>query len=87
MNRLLMRKKCILHRAKAHFCALTIDDSDVPLALFTFVGFNGCCIKRGRESDQRQKESPPVESQDSEQTPSRSKLSLREESRCGWINS
>jgi len=46
-----------------------------------------CHVKRGRESYKRQKENPPFESQGSEQTPLSSKLSLREESRCGWIYS
>jgi len=44
-------------------------------------------LKGVRNSDKWQKESPPVESQGLEQTPLRSKLSLRGESRCGWINS
>jgi len=35
----------------------------------------------------QQKESPSVESQDSEKTPLLSKLPLRGESRCGWIYS
>jgi len=44
-------------------------------------------LKRVRESDKWQKESPPAESRGSEQTPLHFKLSLREESRCGWIYS
>jgi len=47
----------------------------------------GVVLKGVRESDKWQKESPPVESRGSEQTPLRSKLSLTEESRCGWIYS
>jgi len=42
-------------------------------------------LKGVRESDKRQKESPPIESRGSDQTPLLSKLSLRGESRCGWI--
>jgi len=47
----------------------------------------GVALKGAEESDKWQKESPPIESRRSEQTPSRSKLSLREESRCSWIYS
>jgi len=44
-------------------------------------------LKGAKKSDKRQKESHPVESQRSEQIPLCSKLSLREESECGWISS
>jgi len=44
-------------------------------------------LKGVKKSDKRKKESSPVKSQGSEQTPLRSKLSLREESRCSWIYS
>jgi len=44
-------------------------------------------LKGVKESDKRQKESPPIDSQGSEQNPNplSSKFSLREESRCSWI--
>jgi len=49
------------------------------------VGWSGVALIGLRDDDKRQKESPPVESRGSEQTPLLSKLSLRGESRCGWI--
>ena len=47
----------------------------------------GVALKEAKESDKWQKESPPLESRGPEQTPLHSKLSLREDSRCGWIYS
>jgi len=54
---------------------------------FVFKVMLDVMLKGVRESDKRRKESPPIESRGSEQTLLFSKLSLRGESRCGWINS
>jgi len=47
----------------------------------------GLSLKGIKQSDKWQKQSPAVESGGSEKTPLCSKLSLREESMCGWIYS